>query len=176
MPRVDVPRTAPARTSGALLPVDRYTAALPRKRTASGMLFRDPDGRVLLVQPSYKPNWEIPGGAGEYDESPWATAARETAEELGLRTPTGRLLVVDWLLPQDGRPEGIVFVFDGGVLRPADVAAIKPGADEILSASFHTMTQVRPKVKPVLADRIVAALRAVEQGTTLLCEHGSPIG
>ncbi|HEY9339368.1 MAG TPA: NUDIX hydrolase, partial [Kribbella sp.] len=43
---------------------------------AAGVLFRAVDGRVLLVEPSYKPNWEIPGGAVEADESPWAAAAR----------------------------------------------------------------------------------------------------
>jgi len=26
---------------------------------AVGVLFRDGQGRVLLVEPSYKPNWEI---------------------------------------------------------------------------------------------------------------------
>ena len=62
---------------------------------AAGVLFRSADGRVLLVEPSYKPNWEIPGGAVEADESPWDGAARELAEELGLRLPVGRLLVVD---------------------------------------------------------------------------------
>nr|WP_158102996.1 NUDIX hydrolase [Lentzea kentuckyensis] len=32
---------------------------------AAGVLFRDKSGRVLLLDPSYKPNWEIPGGAVE---------------------------------------------------------------------------------------------------------------
>ena len=30
---------------------------------AAGALFRDEDGRVLLVDPTYKPTWDLPGGA-----------------------------------------------------------------------------------------------------------------
>lgn len=49
---------APATT--AVLPVEQYMAGLARKRMAAGVLFRDMAGRVLLVEPSYKPNFEIP--------------------------------------------------------------------------------------------------------------------
>jgi ADP-ribose pyrophosphatase YjhB (NUDIX family) len=74
--------------------------ALPGKHMAAGVLFRDRANRVLLVEPSYKPNWEIPGGVVEADESPWAAASRELAEELGWDGPVGRLLVVDHVRPQ----------------------------------------------------------------------------
>jgi 8-oxo-dGTP pyrophosphatase MutT (NUDIX family) len=69
--------------SSVVLPVDEYVARLPRKRMAAGVLFRDKLNRVLLLQTSYKPNLEVPGGAVEADEAPWTTAAREVAEELG---------------------------------------------------------------------------------------------
>ncbi len=139
---------------------------------AAGVLFRDVRGRVLLVEPSYKPNWEIPGGAVEADESPWATATRELTEELGWDRLPGRLLLVDYVRPQDSRPEGMVFVFDGGVLEETDVVSMAFADGEILSAGFHTLIEMREKVKPLLADRLDAALDAVEQGVTLLCEQG----
>lgn len=46
-----------------------------------------PAGRVLLVQPTYKPTWEVPGGSVEAGESPAAAAAREVAVELGVALP-----------------------------------------------------------------------------------------
>jgi 8-oxo-dGTP pyrophosphatase MutT (NUDIX family) len=156
-------------------PVEQYVAGLARKRMAAGVLFRDRAGRVLLVEPSYKPNFEIPGGAVDADESPWATATRELAEELGWDRPVGRLLVVDYVRPQDSRPEGVVFVFDGGVLDETDLVGMVFGDGEILSAGFHTVQQARAKVKPLLADRLAAALEAVEQGVTVLCEQGRRI-
>ncbi|MGH3934449.1 MAG: NUDIX domain-containing protein [Pseudonocardiaceae bacterium] len=163
-------------TTSRVLPVEQYVAGLSRKRMATGVLFRDVHGRVLLVEPSYKPNWEIPGGAVEAGESPWATATRELAEELGWDRPLGRLLVVDYVRPQDSRPEGVVFVFDGGVLEESNVLGMVFPDAEIVSAAFHTLAQARGKVKPLLADRLGVALEAVEQGVTALCEHGHRIG
>lgn len=63
---------------------------LPRKRMGSGVLVRDELGRVLVVKPTYKQSWEIPGGAVEADESPRTTCRREVEEELGLVRPVGR--------------------------------------------------------------------------------------
>lgn len=158
-----------------VLPVEQYVAGLARKRMAAGVLFRDAAGRVLLVEPSYKPNWEIPGGAVEEDEAPWATAAREVSEELSWSRTPGRLLVVDYVRPQDARPEGVIFVFDGGVLTESDTEKVELAEGEILSAGFYTLEHARAKVKPLLADRIAAALEAVELGLTVICEQGRRI-
>jgi 8-oxo-dGTP pyrophosphatase MutT (NUDIX family) len=80
-----------------MLPADQYVASLARKRMASGALFRDGAGCVLLVEPTYKDNWEVPGGAVEQEESPTAACRREVLEELGLDRPGGRVLAVDWV-------------------------------------------------------------------------------
>ena len=48
-------------------------------RVAAGVLIRDDAGRVLLVKPTYKDGWEIPGGYVEKGESPHAAATREVA-------------------------------------------------------------------------------------------------
>ena len=76
------------RVSSAL-PPDQYVASLARKRMAAGALFRDANGRVLLVNPVYKNTWDLPGGAVEAEESPHAACRREVAEELGLDRPPG---------------------------------------------------------------------------------------
>ena len=73
---------------------------------AVGALFRDEDGRVLLVDPTYKPTRDLPGGAVEKEESPYAACRREVAEELGLDRPPGRVQVVDWVPSRPERPEG----------------------------------------------------------------------
>lgn len=173
VPRVNVSTSTTSTTN--VVPVEQYVAGLSRKRMAAGVLFRDAEGRVLLVEPSYKPNWEIPGGAVEADESPWATATRELTEELGWDRPLGRLLAVDYVGPQDSRPEGVVFAFDGGVLDETDVVGVVFADAEIVSAAFHTLAEARGKVKTLLADRLAVALEAVEQGVTALCEQGHRI-
>src|SRR3954453_24232102 len=154
--------------SSSVVPVDEYVAGLPKKRLVAGVLFRDEAGRVLLVEPSYKPNLEVPGGAVEDDEAPWAAAAREVREELGLDRPVGRLLVVDYVRPQDSRPEGVVFLLDGGILDDTELAGMVFADGEILSARFYRLDDARPRMKPLLADRIAAGLEAVAEGVTVL--------
>jgi ADP-ribose pyrophosphatase YjhB (NUDIX family) len=48
-----------------------------RKRVAADMLIRDEAGRVLLVNPTYKDFWDLPGGMAEANEPPRAAAERE---------------------------------------------------------------------------------------------------
>ncbi|MBI3429629.1 MAG: NUDIX hydrolase [Actinobacteria bacterium] len=36
----------------------------------SGLVFVDKQNRILLVEPTYKKNWKVPGGMVELDESP----------------------------------------------------------------------------------------------------------
>ncbi|WP_280393541.1 NUDIX hydrolase [Nocardia brasiliensis] len=158
-----------------MLPVEQYVATLNRKRMAAGVLFRDKRNRVLLLEPSYKKNWEIPGGAVEADESPWDTAQRELIEETSWHAPVGRLLVVDYVRPQDGRPEGVVFVFDGGVLTETDLNRMILSPTEIVSAGFYSLKEAAGLAKPLLADRLSAALEAARVGVTVLCEQGRPI-
>lgn len=82
-----------------------YIAGLPRVIAGAAALFRDADGRVLLVEPNYSEGWVLPGGTAESDEgeSPRQGARRETAEEIGLDRELGRLLAVD-RVPRTGRP------------------------------------------------------------------------
>ena len=41
-----------------------------RKRVAADVLVRDTSQRILLVDPSYKPDWDLPGGMAEANEPP----------------------------------------------------------------------------------------------------------
>lgn len=158
--------------SEPLVPASEYVARLPRKRMAAAVLLHDKRGRVLLLEPSYKPNWELPGGAVEDHEAPWEAATRELLEELGWPVQLGPLLLVDYVRPQDQRPEGVVFVFDGGEISEATLPAVSFEDGEILSAGLHTVEQARSKVKALLADRITSALTALERGSTVVCEQG----
>jgi len=157
-----------------VLPADEYVASLARKRMAAGVLFRDADGRVLLVDPVYKDNWDLPGGAVEAEESPHAACRREVAEELGLDRPPGRVLAVDWVPSRPGRPEGLVVVYDGGVLPVVDIDAIVLGDGELAGFAFTEPGDVARLVTPLLARRITACLDAAATGTVAALENGSP--
>ena len=157
-----------------LLPFGEYAASLNRKRTAAGVLLHDARSRVLLVETTYKPEWEIPGGAVEAEETPWATAARELHEELGITRALGALLVIDHVPTHGVMPEGLAFVFDGGLITEKEVRAIESTDPEIRSVGLYSPAEAARLVKPTLHGRINAALCAVNSGETVFCESGSP--
>lgn len=158
-----------------LLPFDEYAQSLNRKRIAAGVVYRDEEERVLLLETSYKAEWEVPGGTVDADEPPWRTAQREVLEEIGIDRPLGRLLVIDYV-PTDGpMPEGMAFLWDGGVLTGDESNRITLTDPEILSVKFCEPDEVAKLVKPGLAGRIAAALIAVQEERLALCESGRPI-
>jgi 8-oxo-dGTP pyrophosphatase MutT (NUDIX family) len=152
---------------------DPYAASLPRKWMGASVLLRNAAGEVLLVDPVYKPEFEMPGGSIDQGESPQAAARREVAEELGLDRPVGRLLVVDWVPPRPGWPhDGMIFMYDGGVLDEEEIAAIRLQEEELAGWVFASPEQVPTLVPAVLARRIAAGLRVVGGGATVSMEDG----
>lgn len=147
-----------------------HLARLPAKRMGSGALIRDPEGRVLLVEPTYKATWEIPGGAVEGDESPRAACARELREELGLEIPVGRLLVVEWQGPEPDRTESLMHVYDGGTLASLDAVRLPP--EELASAAFVAEPDLDSVLATRLARRVRAALAAVAEDVLVELEDG----
>ena len=145
-----------------------WTATLPAKRMGAALLLRDGSDRVLLVEPTYKPYWELPGGVVEASESPRQAAAREITEELGLSVVPGRLLVVDWVPPRDGRTDGLMVVFDGG--RCGD--PVRLAENELRSWAWCDPGQAAQRLLPLLARRAAAALHAVHTGATVYLEDG----
>jgi 8-oxo-dGTP diphosphatase len=141
--------------------------------SAAGALILDEAGRVLLVEPNYKDYWEIPGGLIEVGETPSQACAREVTEELDLTREPGRLLVVDWA-PHATMGDRVLFVFDGGTVTPADIAAIRLQPEELDSYEFLTPPDALDRLIPRLRRRVDAALRAKAENRTLYLEHGMP--
>jgi 8-oxo-dGTP diphosphatase len=144
--------------------VDHSSRAL----SGAGALFFDEAGRLLLVEPTYKPHWEIPGGVIEHGETPSEACRREIEEELGLVREPGRVLVVDWA-PRDGE-DRVLFVFEGGLITDRD--EIRLQAEELRSHEFVPPSTVAERLIPRLARRVGEALRARESGETHYLEHG----
>jgi 8-oxo-dGTP diphosphatase len=134
------------------------------------MLFDD-HGRVLVVKPTYKPGWGLPGGVIEEGESPLAACVRELREELGIAPVLGPLAGVDWIPPRPGRDEANVFVFAGRI-RDELLPAIRLPADELSAWQFVGMLRFRELMAPRIARRIEVCRRAHDVGRVAYMEFG----
>lgn len=146
----------------------------PRKRVIAHVLLTDPQGRVCLLETSFKPDWELPGGILDVRESPRAGVVREVAEELGYHIAVGRLLVVDWLPPYLGWEDAIELVFDGGVLSRRSKEMLYPDGKEIRAVHWHAVEDALTRMAPFARGRLAAAL-AAREGRTAYLEGGAPI-
>jgi 8-oxo-dGTP diphosphatase len=149
-----------------------YYDSLPGKRIGAGLICRDADERILLVQPTYKPTWEIPGGVVEAGESPAAAVAREVREELGVDLPVWRLLVVDWLPVRPSKTEGLMMQFDGGVLDDAVTRRFRLAADELADWRFFAPDELDGVLPDFMARRVRIALEMAATGRSAYLEWG----
>ena len=131
---------------------------LPRKRAISQMLVRDPDGRVLLCQLTYKRDWDLPGGVVEVGESPRVAVQREVEEELGLEIEPGALLLTDWLPPWGGWDDAVCLVFDGGTRPGSTLDEVVKQEREIRDVRFCTLEEVDELAADFTARRVRAAV------------------
>ena len=146
---------------------------LATPRVAAGALFLDTAGRVLLVKPTYKQGWDIPGGYLSPGESPLDACTRELAEELGQAWPVNpQPLVVDWApAPQEG--DKILFVFDGGILPDGAIDDVTFADGEIAELRLVEAGDLDTYLPARLARRLRLALQARSQRRTLYAEHGA---
>ncbi|MFJ5560908.1 NUDIX domain-containing protein [Streptomyces sp. NPDC093250] len=148
-----------------------HEAKMAHPRMAAGALFFDDAGRVLMVEPTYKDYWEIPGGYVETGESPLHAASREVREELGITPPIGRLLAVDWA-PNEAEGDKVLYLFDGGQLSREQLASIALQPEELKNFEFLTPEQITERTISRLARRILAAAEARNESAPVYLEHG----
>lgn len=118
-------------------------AGLPTKRVIGQGILRDPDGRVLLCELTYKPEWDLPGGVIEIGESPAVGLEREIEEELGVDVTVGALITVNWLPPWRGWDDACTFVFDLGVESAEIVDRMTLQTTEIAAVHWATPQDIR---------------------------------
>jgi 8-oxo-dGTP diphosphatase len=145
-----------------------------RKRVGADVILRDEHGGILLVDPKYKPDWDLPGGMAEDNEPPHEAVRRELKEELGLDLPVGDLLCVDWVSPHGPWDDSLMFVFDGGILTPEQIASIQLLDGELAEFRFCTEDQIPLLLRSSLWRRTQAAIDALRTGRARYLQDGSP--
>ncbi|HEX4094612.1 MAG TPA: NUDIX hydrolase [Trebonia sp.] len=146
---------------------------LPMIPVSAGALIFDSAGRLLILKPTYKSGWTIPGGIMEADgETPWQACRREVREECGLDVRGGRLACTDFRRPRPGRPGGIRFLFDCGQADDAALAAIVLQPEEIAEHRLVSLDTALTLLRPPLRRRVRAATR---RRRWVYLEDGRPV-
>ncbi|WP_424215227.1 NUDIX domain-containing protein [Streptomyces sp. BI20] len=157
------------------LPPREYVATLPATTFYACLYFTDERGRPLQLRSvSEVEPWQFPGGNADHGETPWRTAVRECAEETGIRVtgPPTRLLLAHHVAPRgDAWPaHHIGFVFDGGVLSEARLAALRLDPAEHTEARVLSAREWEPLMPPAGFARLRAVDGARRTGITAYLE------
>jgi 8-oxo-dGTP diphosphatase len=147
--------------------------AVPAIPASAGALIFDQAGQLLVLKPTYKTGWTIPGGVMEADgETPWRACRREVREECGIEVTGGRLACVDFRPSRPGRPGGIRFLFDCGAVDEAAAAAINVQPEEVADYQFVTLNIALDLLRAPIRRRVRAATR---HRRCVYLENGRPV-
>lgn len=103
----------------------------PKKRCSAGALIPDESGKLLLVKPTYRKEWLLPGGVVEADEDPITGLLREVMEEVGLVVHVQSLRCVDYLATTGVLGESLHFLFDCSAVRMDVATKVAPRSPEL---------------------------------------------
>ena len=148
-------------------------ADLPAIPASAGALIFDRAGRLLILRPTYKSGWTIPGGVMEADgETPWDACRREVREECGITVRNGRLACVDFHPGRPERPGGIRFLFDCGQVDDASLAAVSIQPEEIAEFRLAALDVAMTLLRPAIRRRVRAGTR---HRRCVYLEDGRPV-
>jgi 8-oxo-dGTP diphosphatase len=148
-------------------------AELPAIPVSAGALIFDQAARLLILKPTYKSGWTIPGGVMEADgETPWDACRREVREECGIEVSSGRLACTDYHPGRPGRPGGIRFLFDCGPVSDAALAGITLQPEEIAEHRLVPLEEALTLLRAPIRRRVQAVSR--HPGFVYL-EDGQPV-
>ncbi|MFQ5799285.1 MAG: NUDIX domain-containing protein [Bacteroidota bacterium] len=154
---------------------DKFYEDLPKKALGAGALFFNESDELLIVKPTYREYWSIPGGVVDKNESPRQSCLREVKEEINLDIPIGRLLCVDYISNQDGKPENLQFVFYGGVLSPDQIKNIQVPQEELSEFKFFKVDNALLLFSAKSRRRFLHCLEALKSDIVVYLENGERI-
>jgi ADP-ribose pyrophosphatase YjhB (NUDIX family) len=137
-----------------------YDDELPAVPASASALIFDDRGRLLILRPTYKAGWTIPGGVMENDgETPWQACRREVREECGLEVTRARLACVDFRPLRPGRAGGIRFLFHCGQLDSTALRAITLQHAEIAEHRLVPVADALVLLRKPIRRRVRATVR-----------------
>ncbi|MDX9970314.1 MAG: NUDIX hydrolase [Candidatus Gracilibacteria bacterium] len=118
-----------------------WLASLNRKISGTGAYLFDKQGNLLIVKPTYKDGWSVPGGVIEENESPLSCINREIFEELGIEIKIKKLLILDYRIDPD--IESYQFIFTGETISETHKQQIQLQESELSEIKFLPINEAK---------------------------------
>lgn len=147
-----------------------------KKPVVAAALFFNKIGEILLVKPTYKNHWGMPGGTIEEGESPAKGCVREVKEELSLEVKKEnlKLLLVDYIAEGVTKSWGdaLRFVFFVGVLSDEEISEIKLQESELERMEFVDVSELPKRLSAHTARAIAKSVEAYKDNKVFYLENG----
>jgi 8-oxo-dGTP diphosphatase len=150
---------------------NEYYKNLPKKRMGAGAMFFNNIGEILIVKPTYKDHWSLPGGVVDENESPKQACMREIKEEIGIDAENLNFICVDYTPATNEKTESLQFIFNGGTLDSQQIASIVLIDGEIGEYGFFTREAASELVGTKQKIRFIKCLEAIEKGFSIYFEE-----
>jgi 8-oxo-dGTP diphosphatase len=134
----------------------------------------DPEGRALIVKPTYREEWQCVGGMVDRGETPDEACAREIKEEIGIDLTVGDLLVLDYV-PDHGFVSApmTIYIFDCGTVH--DPSQIRLEEKELEAFAFLDAEEAARRFHVTNGPRFRLAVEARRSGRTIYVPDGGSV-
>lgn len=130
--------------------------------------------RLLIVKPTYKEGWSLPGGTVDADESPRAACLREVKEEIGINISKIEFIGVDYQKKEE-YSESLHFMFYGGALSNKQIEKIKLQLSELSEYKFVEISEATKMLSANLGKRVENCLEAIDKHKAIYFENAEII-
>ncbi len=156
-------------------PNPEYFKAMPQKRVTSGVVLFNDNDEILIVKPSYKDHWSIPGGVVDNNESPLEASIRETKEEANIELEDLKFLCVEYT--RKIGDEDFFFLFYGGKLTSEQIKNIKTDPDEISGFKFAKIEEASKLIgeSKILSKILSKHLEILKNNSPMYLENGKEV-
>ena len=136
-----------------------WLQTLAKRHTSSEALIFNNKHQLLILKPSYKQGWSLPGGVTDTFESPYQTVVRECKEEINLDVTIIDLVLIDYKIEtiDDEKFDSIQFSF---IVKATNIDQIKVDNEEILDYKFVDTETAEKHLTPANYNRLKAVLNA----------------
>jgi ADP-ribose pyrophosphatase YjhB (NUDIX family) len=157
--------------------INKYFKSLSKKRMGVGAFIFNERNELLIVKPSYKDYWSIPGGVVEENESPAQACIREVEEEISIELKEIKFLCVDYTKADENKDkdESLQFIFSGGKITKEEIKSTKIDGKEIIDYRFvfpEQAIELLGGVNRSLVKRLPKCLEALKENKGIYLEDG----